>query len=384
MKTYRYPCTGNISLEGFGEYLEKEIGEPRRNLRLFADELNQHLGSRRITLTNSGSSANLVAALAMAEKCRIAGKPLTAVASAFTFPTTISSLLLAGFKIKLIDVEPDGFNLDLSLLRRLEPPVSVIAITHFLGFPCDTKAICDYAISNDCFVLQDACETFHTIDSCTDDVVRRYSDITTLSFYHPHHLSSYGGGAVICTDTEDYILCDSIAHWGRACKCHIDENLCHNPDGPAHQFTYERVGVNVEMSELNACFGRWQLRHWHYYEWQRKDNYQLLYEKLKDNPNLKLWKVDAGQPSRFVFPIKLTNGMTVRDAWERLSPKGVEIRTLMGGATCSQAAFKNSVEYEDQKNAIEMADTTFFVGIHQTLTLNDVKAVARIINETLK
>lgn len=384
MKTYRYPCTGNISLKGFGEYLENEIGEPRRNIRLFADELNQQLGSRYITLTNSGSSANLVAALALAEKCRKAGKPLTAFASAFTFPTTISSLLLAGFKITLIDVEPNGFNMDLTLLQSQPSPASVIAITHFLGFFCDTKAICEYAIANDSFVLQDACETFNTVNYFTDDVERLYGDITTLSFYHPHHLSSYGGGAVICPNKEDYILCDSIAHWGRACKCHIDENLCQNPDGPAHQFTYERLGVNVEISELNACFGRWQLQRWQQYEWQRRENYQILYNMLKDNPNLKLWEVEADAPSRFVFPIKLTNGITVKDTWEQLSPKGVEIRTLMGGATCTQPAFKDLVDFGDQSNAIEMADTTFFVGIHQTLTSNDVKAVARIINDVLK
>lgn len=384
MKTNRYLCTGNIPLKGFGEYLETEIGEPRRNLRLFAEELNQHLGSRYITLTNSGSSANLVAALALAEKCKKAGKALTAFASAFTFPTTISSLLLAGFKITLIDVDSNGFNMDLALLQSQQAPASVIAITHFLGFFCDTKAICEYAIANNSFVLQDACETFNTINYFKDDVERMYSDITTLSFYHPHHLSSYGGGAVICPNKEDYILCDSIAHWGRACKCHIDESLCHNSDGPAHQFTYERLGVNVEMSELNACFGRWQLQRWQHYEWQRRANYQLLYEMLKDNPNLKVWKVEEDDPSRFVFPIKLTNGMTVRDAWERLCVRGVEIRTLMGGATCKQPAFKDMIQFGDQSNAIEMADTTFFVGIHQTLTSHDVKAVARIINDVLK
>lgn len=384
MKTYRYPCTGNISLKGFDDYLEKEIGEPRRNIRLFTDELQQQLSSRYITLVNSGSSANLVAALALAEKCRKTGKPLTAVASAFTFPTTMSSLLLAGFKVTLIDVEADGFNIDIQLLCNQETPASVIAITHFLGFPCDTKAICKYAVSNGCYILQDACETFDMTGHLEDDTERLYSDITTLSFYHPHHLSSYGGGAVICPDKEDYILCDSIAHWGRACKCHIDANLCKNPDGPAHQFTYERLGVNVEMSELNACFGRWQLLRWQHFERHRRENYHLLYDELKDNPNLKVWKVGENEPSRFVFPIKLTNGMSVRDAWELLSPKGVEIRTLMGGATCTQPAFKNLVGFGDQSNSIEMADTTFFVGIHQTLSCNDVKTVARIINETIR
>lgn len=384
MKTYRYPCTGNISLKGFGKYLESEIGEPRRNLRLFAQELNYQLGCTHITLTNSGSSANLVAALAMAEKCRKAGKPLTAVASAFTFPTTISSLLMAGFRVKLIDIEEDGFNMDTNLLKQLDRSPSLIAITHFLGFFCDTKAVCEYAIENGCFVLQDACETFDLTDKHTGDNYCLCGDITTLSFYHPHHLSSYGGGAVVCPNRDDYILCDSIAHWGRACKCHIDESLCMTPDGPAHQFTYERIGVNVEMSELNACFGRWQLMHWGHYELRRRENYQILYEALKHNPNLKVWKTGLDEPSRFVFPIKLVNGMTVRDAWEQLSPKGVEIRTLMGGATCTQPAFGKIVDYEVQQKAINMADTTFFVGIHQTLSISNVQAVARIINITFK
>lgn len=329
MKTYRYPCTGNISLTGFGKYLEKEIGEPRRNLRLFTQELNESLGCTHMVLTNSGSSANLVAALALAEKCKTAGKPLTAVASAFTFPTTVSSLLLAGFDVRLVDVEKNGFNLDVALLHQLEAVPSLIVITHFLGFFCDSKTVCAYAIENECFVLQDACETFGLIDKHTGYNHCLHGDMTTLSFYHPHHLSSYGGGAVICPDREDYILCDSIAHWGRACKCHIDESLCTTPEGPTHQFTYERIGVNVEMSELNACFGRWQLTRWMYYERRRRENYQILYEALKDNPHLKVWKIGLDEPSRFVFPIKLMNGMTIRDAWELLSPQDVEIRTLM-------------------------------------------------------
>lgn len=368
MNSYRYPCTGNIGIRGFGEYLENEIGEPRRNLRLLARDLSKAIGCTFITLTNSGSSANLVAALALAEKCRNAGKPLTAFASAFTFPTTISSLLFAGFKIRLIDVESGGFNMDLNILEKTIDPASVIAVTHFLGFPCDMKRVCKFANEHGCFVLQDACETFNTIGSPTQEQYYRFGDITTLSFYHPHHLSSYGGGAVISTNREDYILCDSIAHWGRACKCHIDESLCTNADGPAHQFTYERPGVNVEMSELNACFGRWQLERWESIEAKRRRNYQTLYSLLCSNPNLKVWPVDADEPSRFVFPIRLINGTTVRDAWEMLAPKGVEIRTLMGGATCEQPAYKRLLEYGPQDEAITMADTTFFIGIHHTLT----------------
>lgn len=382
MNIYRYPCTGNIGIKGFGEYLENEIGEPRRNLRLFSQELSQSLDCKYITLTNSGSSANLVGALALAEKCRKAGKPLTAFASAFTFPTTISSLLLAGFKIHLIDVEEGGFNMNLNRLEEISDVASVLAVTHFLGFPCEMKRVGKFAIEHDCFVLQDACETFNTISWLCEEQYYRFGDITTLSFYHPHHLSSYSGGAVICANKEDYVLCDSIAHWGRACKCHIDESLCTNPEGPAHQFTYERLGVNVEMSELNACFGRWQLRQWNFIESKRRHNYNTLYDRLCNNPNLKVWFVSPDEPSRFVFPIQLRNGMTVKEVWEKLAPKGVEIRTLMGGATCEQPAYKGLLTYGTQDEAIAMADSTFFVGIHHTIPDKDILDVAKIINAT--
>lgn len=335
-------------------------------------------------MTNSGSSANLVAALALAEKCRAVGRPLTAIVSAFTFPTTISALRLAGFEVTLVDVEKGGFNIDVEKLKAVKPVASVFAVTHFLGFACEVKSVCQYAREHGSFVLQDACETFN-LQNLHEDADYRYcllDDITTLSFYHPHHLSSYGGGTVICNDMNDYVLCDSIAHWGRACKCHIDESLCHNPDGPAHQFTYERIGVNVEISELNACFGRWQLRNWSVIEGQRIANYLKLYHRLAGNPNLQVWQHEVYDDSKFVFPIRLKNGMNVCQAWELLSPKGVEIRTLMGGATCTQPAFVELPTADNQENAKEMADTTFFVGIHHTLPEDDVIAVANIINNT--
>ena len=165
---YKYPCTRNINIDGFGTYLEKEIGEPRRNLRLFANEFGNLISAQgdniadHLVLVNSGSSANLVAALTIAEKCKKANKPLTAVASAFTFPTTVSSLLLAGFKIKLIDVDKSGFNMSIDRLTAEKEIPSLVVVTHFLGFPADMEALKKYQSLTKCFILQDACETLDT------------------------------------------------------------------------------------------------------------------------------------------------------------------------------------------------------------------------------
>ncbi len=379
---YRYPCTNYIEMSGFGAYLEQETKEPRYNIQQFSNELKARFNAPYITLTNSGSSANLVAALAMAEKIKETGKPLTAAVSAFTFPTTISSLVMAGFKPMIVDVSPDGFNMSLTELIQLDPLPSLIVPTHFLGFPCDIREIVEYAHKNGSLVLQDACETLGMkIDGVP---VFAFGDITTWSFYHPHHMSSYGGGAVITGNQEDYMLVDSVAHWGRSCKCHIDENLCTVPEGPGHQFTYERLGVNVEISELNACFGRWQLIKHDEMEQKRQNNYQILFNMLCNNKSVKVWDAPKIDCSAFVFPVKLLNGNTIYDLFPILKAEGIEMRTLMGGVSNEQKAFKDILGMDIKTNAHDMALYTFFVGIHQTLPQEDVQYVAERLNEILK
>lgn len=378
-KKYKYPCTRHIEMNGFGKFIEEESKGSRYNLNKFSEELKDYFNIPYITLVNSGSSANLVAALAMAEKVKKANKPLVAAISAFTFPTTISALVLAGFKLITVDVTKDYFNMDIDKLKNIDSIPSVIVLTHFLGFPCNIEEFRKYANDNNCFILQDACETLGM--QINNKQIFEYGDITTWSFYHPHHLSAYGGGAVITLTKDDYILTDSISHWGRACKCHIDESLCILPEGPAHQFTYERIGVNVEMSELNACFGRWQFLNWNEIEEKRIKHYDILYNTLKDVKTLKIWESPKIESSAFVFPIKLLNGMTVNDAYNILSKEDIEIRILMGGVSNEQEAFKDILDDSILRNAHEMAETTFFVGIHQTLSDEDVEYVANKIKK---
>lgn len=377
---YKYPCTGIVKTNGFGAYLEENLKEPRRNLVALGKELQNRCKIPHISLVNSGSSANLVAAMCMAEKTKRRGGILTAVTSAFTFPTTISALIMNGFKVEFVDVEKGGFNMDVAKLYELREAPSLIVPTHFLGFPCAIEDIRKYADKNGCYILQDGCESLDL--HIGGKPAFKYGDIFTWSFYHPHHLSSYGGGAVITLNEDDFVLCDSISHWGRLCTCHYSPENCQCPAGPAHQFTYARLGVNVEMSELNACFGRWQLQHFDSDEDIRKRHYATLYDGLKDNPNLKLYPHPDISGSLFVFPITLKNGWNVHKAWEVLSTESLEIRTLMGGVSSEQPAFSHLSELQ-YENAHTMAETTFFVGIHQTLDYNQVEKMVEIINRCI-
>lgn len=371
---YQSPCTGNVGIKGFGEYLESEIAEPRRNIRLFTAELKERFGGAYHCLVNSGSSANLVAAFVAAEKLKAKGLPLSAVASAFTFPTTMSALTFAGFSVKIIDVAKGDFNLDIEELEKMEP-VSLIVPTHFLGFPYDIDRVRSLAEKWGALILQDSCEAMDVPVYGRRNFAA--ADFITWSFYHPHHLSSYGGGCVVCGNAEDFALVDSVAHWGRACKCHIDPKMCKVPRGPGHEFTYERLGFNVELSELNACFGRWQLRSWDAFEQARRSHYDALFEALRSHAGIRLWNRPVGG-SPFVFPFQVLGGMDVETVHRRLADKGVEARKLMGGVLNQQPGFWN-FKSGRLPNARALADSTLFFGIHQTLSETQTTVAANAL-----
>lgn len=358
----RYPCTGPVTAEGFGAFLESSLTAPRANIHAFAASLETMFEAPFVSLVNSGSSANLAAACALRERVR--GK--RALCSAFTFPTTVSALRVAGFEVSFVDALE--FQIDpAAVARAMTDDVGVVAVTHFLGWPAPVRSIRAPAI------LQDACETMAMrIDGAP---IAHFADATTLSFYHPHHLSSYGGGAVLTHDPELARLVESVSHWGRACTHHRDRLPCHAPDGPDHFFHYVRDGFNLEMSELNACFGRYSLERFAEDERRRARHFTLLREAI--GPAVITYEPPEVGVTPAVFPITVREG-DARPMIDRLLARGVEARSCMGGVIADHPAFKE-LPHDGLARARDLARRSFFVGIHQALT--DVGGMAQIVAE---
>jgi len=373
----RYPCTGPIDPTGFAPFLAAELAEPRRNLVAFAAELAARFNAPHLTLTNSGSSANLAAATALFERTG----PGEALTAGFTFSTTANALLTAGYSVRLVDVEPGGFNLDPEALERaIGPNTRLVCATHFLGYPAALPAIRALCDAHGLLLLQDGCETMHLdVDGLP---AHRYGDLLSWSFYHPHHLSAYGGGAVVAPDAEARAVVESVAHWGRACRCHYDPPSCPAPPGPNHHFHYIRRGHNLELSELNACFGRWQLQRWPTDEARRLAHAQTLHAALADLAGVTLYPVAPGGGSPFVFPITLRSPRAVATATARLADLGVETRNLMGGALASQPAYAD-LPHDGLTSCLAQAARSFFVGVHHTLPERAVCDVASLLHRVL-
>ncbi len=377
MRSFRYPCTGHVSHEGFAAFLEQELGAPRRNLQAFNRELCQSFDAEHLVLVNSGSSANLAAILAMIERVGPGGHALTA---GFTFSTTLAALLFAGLEVSVVDIEPHGFCIDPEAVRRaIKPNTRIVCATHFLGYPADVEALAALCREHDLLLLQDGCEGMDLRRG--GQPTHRWGTLSTWSFYHPHHLPAHGGGAIVCPDEAWRRQLESLTHWGRDCTCHYEPERCLAPEGIDHFFSYTRLGLNLEMSELNACFGRFQLRQWQAIEERRRLHHGILYEALRDSPAVRVYPMplDSGTPA--VFPITLRRG-DVHELAGRLAERGVETRSLMGGVVTRQPAFRH-VPHDGLARCQALSERSFFTGIHQTLAVEDVRDIARILVEEI-
>ncbi|HEY3449744.1 MAG TPA: aminotransferase class V-fold PLP-dependent enzyme [Myxococcales bacterium] len=372
-KPFRYPLAGPIDTTGFAEFLSSELGTPGANVRRFVAELCDAFGAERLTLVNSGASAVLAAAFALAEQT---GRG-QALASGFTSATTLSALQAAGYEVSLVDVEADGFNVDLEALEAsIGPSTKVLCVNHFLGFPAPIDEIHELASRRGLLVLQDCSQSMDL--RVGGGPAHRRGTLATWSFGHADHLSSFGGGAVVSPDEDWHRKVESLACGGQACTCHTEALDCVAPEGLEHHAWFERAGFDLQLSELNAVFGRSQLRSFRVQE-DRRRRYRTLYDFLHGHTALRLWPApeDSGSPA--FFPVTVREG-DPEDIAARLCAREVEVRSLETAVACGQPAFRN-LPHDGLSRCTALAASTFLVGIHQTLKDEEMAAVARLINE---
>ena len=381
LSKYKYPSTGHIEINGFGEFLERNICGSRQNIKTFANRLKSKLDAQYIILTNSGSSANL-AAISAVKKYLSDGDEI--LIAGFTFPTVVSAILLNNLVPVVVDTEKDGFNIDIeSIERMITKKTRILLITHCLGFIADMRRITEIAKKHNLYLIQDCCETFDA--NFDGKKLSQYGDICTFSFYHPHHLSSYGGGAITVNSPELYEYIESIIHWGRACKCHYS-NRCEAPKGIQHNFYYTNQGFNLEISELNAAFGNYQLQQWKKMEKRRKRNYKRYYDFFAKYSFFNIKSLEEKQCSPFVFPIIVKDEAPFKasELTSYLLKKGIEVRDFMGGSAVFQPAFAGKLKYSGIMNCLQVSPKGFFLGIHQAIPEEQILFIIKTAEDFLR
>ena len=191
----------------------------------FERRLADWLGVKYCAVTNSGSSANLLAFYTLTSHKlgdRRIKKGDEVITVAAGFPTTVTPIIQYGAIPVFVDVALPGFDIDVNQLEAAySPKTKAVMMAHSLGNPFNLKAVLAFCEKHNLWLIEDNCDALgseYTIDGVTKKT-GTWGHIGTSSFYPPHHMTMGEGGAVYTNDPELNKITLSFRDWGRDCWC---------------------------------------------------------------------------------------------------------------------------------------------------------------------
>lgn len=368
----------------------------------FEKKFAEFIGVRYALLTNSGSSANLLAFSALTspklgEKRISPGDEVITVAAGF--PTTVTPIVQNGAVPVFLDVDLGTYNI---LAERIEeaitPKTKAIMIAHTMGNPFNLEKVMEVAKKYNLWVVEDNCDALGS--RYNGKLTGTFGHIATSSFYPPHHMTMGEGGAVYTNDPQLKMIIESFRDWGRDCWCPSGcDDTCKKrfgwqlgtlPQGYDHKYTYSHIGYNLRVTDMQAAIGVEQLKKVPQFTEARKNNFNRLLSGLQDlNEYFILPRAtDNADPSWFGFILTLQDGVhfTKNEIVHYLEGSKVQTRMLFSGNLIRQPAFQG-VNYRihgDLTNTDKILMDTFLVGVYPGLTNEMIDYVVDKIRHFVK
>jgi CDP-6-deoxy-D-xylo-4-hexulose-3-dehydrase len=374
----------------------------------FETEFAKYLGVRYCSLVNSGSSANLIAFMALTspllkERQVKRGDEIITVAAGF--PTTVAPMIQYGAVPVFVDVTIPQYNIDVTMLEEaLSEKTKAVMIAHTLGNPFDLKEVSSFCRKHNLWLIEDNCDALgseYTLDGETR-LTGTIGDIGTSSFYPPHHMTMGEGGAVYTNDALLDRIVRSLRDWGRDCVCPSGhDNLCGHrfdkqygelPLGYDHKYVYSHFGYNLKATDMQAAIGCAQLEKFPQFVDKRRKNFERLYRGLKEVQDKLILPVaqQDSNPSWFGFMMTCREGIEREKVVPYIEDHGVQTRMLFAGNLIKHPCFD---EIRGDKTKYRIAGTlentdrimkdTFWVGVYPGMTDEMIDYMIRIIKEAV-
>jgi CDP-4-dehydro-6-deoxyglucose reductase, E1 len=367
----------------------------------FERSLEKWLGVRDAVLVNSGSSANLVAFMALTsddlDRPIQRGDEVITVAAGF--PTTVNPIIQANCVPVFVDIDINTVNIDVSQLDAARSErTRAVMIAHTLGNPFDIDAVKAFCKKHQLYLVEDNCDALGSLYK--GKKTGTFGDLATSSFYPPHHITMGEGGAVYMQQARYRKIVESFRDWGRDCWCASGkDNTCgkrfawewdHLPRGYDHKYVYKHLGYNLKPTEMQAAIGHVQLQKLDSFVAARRKNWQLLREWLTpiEDEVAFMEPTPGSEPSWFGFVLRLRNPDHDRLAaiCRGLDEKRVGNRRVMGGNLLLHPAYQR-VKHRtvgDLPRTNDLVKSAMFVGVYPGLTEEMLRAQADAILDVVK
>ncbi len=375
---------------------------------MFEKKFAEFLGTRYCSLVNSGSSANLLAFMALTspllgERAVKRGDEVITVAAGF--PTTVTPALQFGAIPVFVDVTIPQYNIDTTQLEcALSDKTKAVMIAHTLGNPFNLSVVREFCDKHGLWLVEDNCDALgskYTING-EEKYTGTIGDIGTSSFYPPHHMTMGEGGAVYTDDPLLHKIIVSMRDWGRDCVCPSGcDNICGHrfdkqygelPLGYDHKYVYSHFGYNLKVTDMQAAVGLAQLEKLPSFIERRRHNFNRLHSKLSHLED-KLILPHAAQnsnPSWFGFLITCKPSVPRSAVVSLLESRGIQTRMLFAGNLVKHPCFDDMRKSGEGYRVVgELSCTdrimtdTFWVGVYPGMSDEMVDCIADTISEAV-
>ncbi len=273
----------------------------------FENEFAQYVNKKYAISVNSGTSG-----LHLAVRLLGWGKGDEVITTPFSYIASSNALLFENVTPVFVDIDPNTLNIDPSLIEsKIGPKTKGIMLVHILGLPVNYEKIKEIKDRYGLKIIEDSCEAIGTPSARFP--VSQLGDLSVYGFHENKQITTAGEGGMIVTDDVDLATrCRSMRDQGRA----SGENWLKKVT----------LGFNFRMTEIQAAFGREQLKRVDAILSSRNKSSDLYKKYLSDIKDIKLpQQMSEFERSWFIYFVLFKDKITRDSVHDFLKQKGVEV-----------------------------------------------------------
>lgn len=314
--------------------------------------LSEYLGCEDVILVANGTMALKIAYRALNVKKEVITTP-------FSFVATPNSLISEGIKPIFVDINPETFNLDASLiLDKVNYKTTAIVPVHAFGNACDVEAFEKIAKNNNLKLIYDAAHAFDI--SYKDKSLLSFGDISTLSLHATKLFHTVEGGAIIVNDKSLVKKVRRLIDFG-----YDESGLIFD------------AGINAKMNEFEAAMGLCILDDIDKIKSKRKKIFEVYNEVLGKLLSFQLWNEYTTKNYAY-FPVVFETEKEMLKAMNILNENSIYPRRYFYPSLDLLPYIESN---QKCYNSISLSKRILCLPLYTELSLNDAYRISEYIKK---
>ena len=373
--------------------VSKNSTQMSKNVFNFEKQIAKLFNKKYGLMVNSGSSAIMLAmeALNLPEGSEV-------ITPVLTFSTTVGYIVKNKLVPVFVDVEEGTYCINENKIKDLiTKKTKAIVAPHLMGNIVNWERLAPMLKRKGILIIEDSADTLGATHKGKS--TGHHADISITSFYGSHIINCAGNGGMVCfNDKKQYIKAKLLRSWGRSSSLFdeksekIENRFNIKLDGISYdkKFVFEKIGHNLEPSELGAAFGLVQLKKLKTNLRKREINFNLHTKFLRKYSKYFILPKQLPQSKSgwLAYPITITENAPFSRTQMQifLEKKNIQTRVVFTGNILRQPGFKNIKAKKDKKGypeADKVMKNGILIACHHGLTRAMIKHIHNSIDEFL-